>query len=58
MRSVCRDSEQFKQTVFSLTLELLGFVPFAVLSSTVYTLLPAVLPVLEAFLECLFWNTA
>jgi hypothetical protein len=43
---------------FSLTLELLGFVPFEVLSSTFYTLRPAVLPVLEAFLECLFWNIA
>jgi hypothetical protein len=34
MRSVCRDSEQLKETVFSLTLELLGFLPFGVLSST------------------------
>jgi hypothetical protein len=39
-------------------LELLSFVPFKVLSSTFYKLLPAVLPVLEAILECLFWNTA
>jgi hypothetical protein len=39
-------------------LKLFGFVPFEVLSSTFYTLLPAFLSVLEAFLECLFWNTA
>jgi hypothetical protein len=45
MRSVCRDSEQFKYTVFSLTLKLLDFVPFKVLSSTFYTLLPAFLPI-------------
>jgi hypothetical protein len=58
MRSVHKDSEHFKSTVFSLALELLGFVCFEVLTSTFYTLLPAILPVLEAFLECLFLNTA
>ena len=57
-RSVSKDSDQFKLIVCSLTLELLGFVPFRVLCSTFNTLLPVFLPVLEAFLECLFWNTA
>jgi len=39
-------------------LELWGFDLFKALSSTFYTLLPVCLPVLEAFLECLSWNTA
>jgi hypothetical protein len=56
MRSVCKDSEQFKNTAFSLTLELFSFVPFEV-PSTFFVLLLVFLPVLEAFLECLFWNT-
>jgi hypothetical protein len=57
-RCVRIDSEQFKYIVFSLNLELLGSVPFEVLPSTFYTSLPAFLPVLETFMEYLFWNTA
>jgi len=39
------------------TLKQLGFISFIVLFSAFYTSLPAFLPVLEAYLECLFWNT-
>jgi len=53
-RSARKDTKKFKLTVFSVSLVLLGFVPCEVPSSTFYTMLPAFLPVLEAFLECLF----
>ena len=47
MRSVYKYSKQFKQTVFSLILELLGFVPFEIFSSTFNTFLAEFLPVLN-----------
>jgi hypothetical protein len=39
-RSVRKDAKQFKQIVFSIILELLGFVHLEVLLSTFYTELP------------------